>query len=918
MKSFLSEIVDHLFNSYQPEELQDIALVMPSRRSGLHLKTEIAQRIDQHIWAPEIITLDDFLSGLHEQEPIDSISVHFELYTCYKTLFENAGNFDSFHSWSSQILNDFNEIDRYLLSQKDVFKNLKDIKEIESWSFNAEELSEGQKKFLEFWEKLGELYVLFYRHLSQKGFCTHGKIYKDIASSPEKYLGKISHKQIYFIGFNALSKSEQTIFSYLNSLGKAQVFWDIDQYYMNDRLQEAGNFIRGYKNWNSEAFEKVPNNLIQEDKNIFIHPASTNLNQVVTAAKILGQKPDFSHHKSALLLADEQLLQPMLNALPESIDRLNITMGYSLRNTLSMELLDTLFEIKINSKRFQSSRKNTIYYKDLFKFLEHPLVYQYLETKSIDSEKIVSHFTRFNYSFITRQNLAEVSNDQGELFDILFFNGSETIKALIQSISDFLNKVRLTLLESEYSTIEVEALYKIISTLNKIEILNQQYGYLETIEGTRKLFGIVGKDEKLSFYGEPLEGLQMMGLLESRAIDFENVILLSCNEKFLPGVHAQNSFIPHDLKVYLGLPTKHDREAIFSYYFYRLFHRSKNIHLVYNNGLPNELDSNEISRYLIQVSNELPQEVKTIEHSFAWSNENRSGQVEKEPSTLLKIDQFIEKGISPSALNGYLACPQDFYYKYLLRISEKEALEENIEASTLGDIVHKVLEDLYEAHLPIITESKVDLMMKDYEALTEKQYNEHFPSKNYRYGKNLLQYKMALKSIKEFLTREKKSIKANGPIEILGLEMELKTSLEIETEDGVKQAILKGKADRIDKQNGKIRIIDYKSGFVKPDQVNTSSISKVFDKAKACQLLFYTYLYFRNHPDVMVDSGIISMRNLKAGFIKYELKENRKSVELNEMHLAEFELKLIEVIQEMYDSSLPFTHSPDAKYCMMC
>lgn len=918
MQSFLSEIAQKLLSKYSIEEFKDLAIVVPSRRAGLHFKTELAKQVKKTFWAPEIISLDDFLIDLHDLNPIDSISVHFELFYCYCKLFENPGAFDSFHSWSSQVLSDFNEIDRYLLPSELVFKNLKDIKEIEAWSFNADELSPGQQKFLEFWEKLGELYTLFNKKIEKKGFATKGRIYKDIANSPEKYLKDLSYKKIVFIGFNALSKSEETIFSWLKNLGKAEVFWDMDQYYMNDRVHEAGNFIRQYKKWDENSFKNIPNNTIKE-KNVTVYPANTNLNQVNIAAQILSKNPQFEDTKSAVILADEQLLKPFLNAIPTGIEKMNITMGYSFNNTLALELVDIIFNIQINSRRFQSSQnKNTIYFKDLFTFLEHVLVVKFFKKKGIDAKRVIQRFTKFNYSFITKNNLQDEFNENAAFLDILFYNPSAKTTQTLELLTSFCDNLRLNLIDEGFETFEVEVLYKIITNLNKIKELNKEYPYIESIDGIRNLFNLINQNEKLSFYGEPLEGLQIMGLLESRAIDFDNIILLSCNEKYLPGVHGSNSFIPHDLKVYLGLPTKQDREAIFSYYFYRLLHRVKNIHIIYNNGLPNGLDSNEISRYLIQIESELPHPIQYKEFNFEWDNESQPKEIFKDATTLQKIDKLFEKGLSPSALNSFLACPLDFYYKYVLRINEKEELEETIDNSTQGTIIHKVLEDLYNEHKPTITESSIDAMLNSYEELTDKEYQKEFPSKSYRYGKNLLYYKMALKEIKMFLTQEKKQIQKHGPIEIIGLEETLTTSLEIETPIGKKVINLKGNADRIDSQNGQIRIIDYKSGFVESKQVGVTSIEQVFDKPKAAQLLFYGYLYNKSNPNSGAISGIISMRNLKQNLISFALKEGKTAIPLNEELYNEFEEILISKVQDIYNTDLLFSHNSDAKYCMLC
>ena len=269
MQTFLEEIAATILKKHSIDELKEIAIVLPSKRAGLHFKTALANQLKQTFWAPQMLTLDDFIVNLHDLSPVNPIAVHFELYQCYKDIFEEPGNFDSFHNWSSQVLNDFNEIDRYLIPETEVFKNLKDIKEIESWSFNSTELSPGQIKFMDFWENLGELYHAFNKRLADKKIATKGKIYRDIASQPEKYLTNTKYNKIYFIGFNALSKSEQIIFKFLESLGKAEVFWDIDQYYIKNFNHEAGNFIR--KQINLREQKNIPNNLSQEKK-ITLYP----------------------------------------------------------------------------------------------------------------------------------------------------------------------------------------------------------------------------------------------------------------------------------------------------------------------------------------------------------------------------------------------------------------------------------------------------------------------------------------------------------------------------------------------------------------------------------------------------------------------------------------------------------------------
>ncbi|MCT4580390.1 MAG: PD-(D/E)XK nuclease family protein [Flavobacteriales bacterium] len=924
MTTFLKQIADDLIEHYTTEEFRNILLIVPSKRVGLHLKKELSIRLKKTFWSPQIKSIDEFLVEKHPLGVIDNISIHFELYQAYANLFESEETFDSFQSWSSQIINDFNEIDRYLLDHKAVFSNLKDIKEIEQWSFNSTELSENQSKFLVFWEKLGELYENFTNQLQAKQLATSARIYREIASQPQKYLNELPYQKIYIIGFNALSKSEEEIFKYLYQTSKAKLFWDTDQYYLNNKLYEAGHFIRNYK-WATESIKSSAGNTIStQAKNINIYPAKTAIDQVNIAAKIMEKDVAFRQEKSALILSDEHLLNPLVNTIPVGLDQMNITMGYALSNTLAQELLDTCLEVIINNQRFNKSNAKSIYFKDLIKLFENALFKQLTSEKTLTFSRFKREVIQYNYSFITLKNLRDYFGDFHQVLTFLFFDRNKTITTVLDELITFIQSVRQQLISVDELNIEIEALYRIEKVLNKVKGLLNTYPFITTLSGLRKIIRQVLNKEKLSFYGEPLQGLQVMGFLETRALDFENVILLSCNESFLPGVAPSNSLIPFDLKLYFNLPTKSDREAIFAYYFYRVIQKAKNIHLVYNNGIANGIDSNEISRYLIQVENELNDfeniNIQTHHINYLFNTKSKDKAVEKDSTTLHKLDLFFKNGISPSALNNYIACSLDFYYAYVLRIKEQEEVEESIENSTLGTITHQVLENLYTDLGPIIKVETIDTMLQLFEAETHKIFQEKFPQGNYKKGKNLLIFSMVLKSIKQFLLNEKRFIQQHGFIKILGLEQDLRHTLTITTTDGEKEVLLKGNADRIDIINNTIRVIDYKTGFIEQKNVSKQfdSLLTHQDSSKANQLMFYAYLYYKNFGKTNLTSGIFSLRNLNAGLLELKLKDGRTSLDFDTEIFDAYEKHLVEKIREIYDTSIPFTHNIDAKYCMIC
>ena len=921
MTPFLKQIAEDIIENYTIKEYKDILIIVPSRRVGLYLKKEMASLLKQTFWSPQIKTIDEFLTDKHKSGVVDSITVHFELYKAYCKVFGNEETFDSFQAWSSQILNDFNEIDRYLLAHKEVFSNLKDIKEIEQWSFNSDELSDNQNKFLIFWEKLGELYEVFSNQLESQNLATSAKVYRDIATKPTEYLNKLPYKKIYILGFNALSTSEENIFKHLYQTSQAKIYWDADQYYLKNKLYEAGNFIRRYK-WASESIKAVGSNLVGQEKKIHLYPSKTSIDQVNIAAKIMEENPAFSNEKSALILSDETLLNPLVNAIPIGVDKMNITMGYSIGNTLAKELFETCLDIIISSQRFSKGKMQSIYFKDLDKLFENALFKQFTSNKKEEFVKLRSSIIKYNYTFITPKNLTYFLGDYSTNLTFLFHDNNKSIENYLIEIAFFIQKVRSKLIQDDELNIEIEALYKIEQIIAKVQTILKKYPYITTLSGLRKLIWQVLGKEKLSFYGEPLQGLQIMGFLETRALDFENVILLSCNESFLPGVAPSNSLIPFDLKLFLKLPTKSDREAIFAYYFYRILQRAKNIHLVYNNGIANQLESNEISRYIIQLENELSHyENITIEkHQINYKIEHKSTEqsIEKDELTLSKIELFLENGISPSALNGYLACPLDFYYKYVLRIREQEEVEESIESSTQGTIIHKVLENLYTQFGPIITTESIDDMLKVYEAETHLIFNEAFPQGNYKTGKNLLTFSMALKGIRKFLKSERLFISQNGHLKILGLEEDLRHTLKIKTPTKTLEVLLKGNADRIDLVGNTIRIIDYKTGFVEAKEVKLF-FDKIIDSPKANQLMFYAYLYYKMENKVNIESGIVSFRNLNGGLINLILKEDSKTMlDFSPELFDEYEALLIEQILDIYDSEVDFKHNEEAKYCMIC
>ncbi len=917
--TFVREISKKIIEIHGEDNLRNVLVIIPSQRIGLHLKKEFAEQFSGTRWLPEITSIDNFVTKLSEQTPVDELDAVFELYLSYIKVFEKPDDFDTFLTWGKQILNDFGEIDKYLLESKDVFQNLQAIKEIEAWSFNAEELTETQKKFMEFWEKLGELYQHYNEDLASKGLCTKSSVYKKIALDPITYFSKLNFEKIYVVGFNALSLSEETMFKYLVNAKQCEVIWDADSFYLNDKEQEAGNFIRKYLGWSQAKKENFSNGIISNTKEIHLHAANSNIGQTLVASEILSEDVAFSTKKSALIFSDESLLRPMLNVLPKGIDKMNVAMGYPLNASNSYSLLDQIFSTLKNVERYK--QKSSLYYKDFENIFHHELIQLLLENKKIDLSSIEHKINKENYTYLPKKIITDALDKHAYLFDVLFYRSNADMAFLLNKVVYLFEEIRDVLLDLNVDIIEKEAVLVILSNLKKLSVVLTKHPFVKSPESILQMVKQLIRTGKVSFFGEPLQGLQVLGLLETRGLDFENLILLSCNEEILPVASYSQSLMPYDLRKYFGLPTKDDKEAMFAYYFYRLLQRSKNIHLIFNDGAPDGMSTNEISRYLLQVQNELESDrVKIISHANiseekfieidAFKAVAGSEDIQK------RVKHFLEQGLSASAINTFNKCPRDFFFSYLLRPNEADKVEENIESSTYGTIVHEVLEELYSVDDGLITLSLIEDMQQNFEEVLTKHFFDVFPSGNFKSGKNLLQFETAKYAISQFLKAEKQFVKEHGVIKILGLEKTFKKEITCQTPYGEMKFNLKGNIDRIDKIGNTIRIIDYKTGKVDDHLVFKSNMKSMY--SYSMQLMVYLYLFSGNEGGAEIQSGIMSMKDIGAGVqvLKMDTKDEDGIRNFDDELKMSFESYIQSFVCELLESE--YEHNESSKYCSMC
>ncbi len=952
MQPFLESVSKFIFNNYP--NTKTLQVILPNKRAGLYLKKYLTQKFGKPIWSPKIYSIDEFMNELSGFTTNDSLTLLFELYSIYKKEEgEKAQPPVEFFRWASILLNDFNEIDSYCINATDLFNYLNEVRAIELWDPSGGELTSFQKQYLHFWKLLGNLYNEFFKSLNQKKQGYQGLAYRTSASTPISEAIKKNKGPFLFIGFNALTKAEEMVIQNLTGTNCAEIIWDADDYYLNNKDQEAGIFLRNYLG--SKKFEPskknnsfpmgddlrtgmkeieiigVPGNIAQAKKTGEI------LKEIISQGKI--QQENEALLKTAVVLADESLLAPVLNSLPSEINKVNITMGYPLKYTSFHDFWNETLLLHEGVK--DNFGKRSFYYKNLLRVISHPVVL-YSDEMILLSKKIVSEIKQKNIIYVPLEKLEEIA---------LAFGKKEMSGLLFPLFSDWKNNPDLALsaginlIKKKISgkNVEDEILTSFLETFHQIQNLQEKFKLISDLPALRLIFNQITGGLTVPFSGEPLTGLQIMGMLETRTLDFENVILLSANEEILPSGKKQNSFIPVDVKRQFGLPTYNDRDAIFSYHFYRLIQKAKKIFILFNNDLSKNFGkgSSEKSRFISQIVEELPRinpNIKITQKTFSFPaspTEKIHLKISKNEQILKRLDELCSGGISPTALNTFLSCPLDFYFKYIACVREKEEVEEVIDDSSMGEFIHLALRDLFFPFIDkIISPSQLEERKKDSEKILENAFLTKYDKKDICFGKNHLSLKVAQKLVNSFLNREinylSKLESEKTFVKILHLEKEFQTEIQIQE----KKVRIKGKVDRIDMVGNTIRVIDYKTGLVIPGEVkieNTEILSCEKTKPKANQLLMYAYLFLKNNfqgqPDIIkahgnnngnhpsLISGIISLRKLSAGLMPLMINESQM---VDASSLVDFEREFSRVISKMYSSDEFWEHNPESEYCEFC
>ena len=904
MMPFLQHIAQELLKLPQ-DRLQQTVVVLPSRRASVFLKHYMSQELEQPIWLPKLISIEDFIAEQSGLQVADNLSLQFKLYEVYRAHAnkEEADSLEQFLQWSQTLLYDFNEIDRYLVDAKRLLSNLRGLKELEQWSLSEPDLTPFQEQYIRFFEHIYHWYEAFRQKLLAKGLAYQGMAYRQAAE--QIHLKPIVNQEVWFVGLNALTTAEKRIIQHLKDIGKAKLFWDADAHYVENELHEAGLFLRQHQ----EVYGGVkPQKLLEQQKKLRFIGCAKNVGQSRVAGQIVStfEKESVTKGETALVLADEQLLFPVLNNLAD-IDTLNITMGAPLNTTPLFTLVDLLLRMQV---RYQQYQRGGFYYRDVLKLLRHPYSVYLFSREHLQA--VQQEIQQKNMVFVKAKDLSVAD---ALLQEFLTPWDSPMAFRVMQALIDQLKETLI----SDKASLASEVLFqfqKCLKQLGNYIIESQESWDVKTLKII--FYQLIGK-ESIPFRGEPLKGLQLMGLLETRTLDFKKLIILSVNEEKLPAGKSNNSFIPFVLKKYFRMPTHEERDAVFAYHFYRLLQRVEEAYLVYNTQ-NDDFGSGEPSRFITQLKAELPQ--LDIQQQLLNADlpqmVDKGISIAKTEAVQASIADWAQHKVSPSALNTYIACPLQFYYRYIAGIRQEDEVEEFMESSTLGSAIHDALEKGYEdfkgkkldaASINQIEEKSLATL----DAILKKKFKQRLEQ-----GKNYLLHQVAQQMCKQFIASERATIKAGAKLHLMGLEQELKHVLNC---SGFELNLF-GKVDRVDQLNGQWRILDYKTGKVEAKDLSIAAwedLTSNTNKAKAFQLMLYAYLFLKNNHHIKnAWAGNFSFKNQKEGLLCLKKKGARKPMTIGEEELLFFEKQLKGLIIDIFNEKQAFTQTKKLSTCSFC
>ncbi len=951
MESFLKLVAADLYK-HTEGNLAHTAVVFPNKRAGLFFNEYLAQESDSPIWSPAYVSISELFRSLSPWEVGDPVKLVCELYKIFRRETQSTETLDDFYFWGEMLISDFDDADKNRVDTDKLFSNLQDLRNImDDYTFIDDEQEEAirqffqnfsierrtalKERFISLWNVLGNIYKGFRESLASQNIAYEGMMYRHVIEHLD--VDKLPYEKYIFVGFNVLNKVEHTLFTQLKDAGKAVFYWDYDEFYMKENRQavthEAGEFIRrNLRDFPSPLSGELFKNL-SKPKEVHYIASSTENAQARYLPQWIRNNLTTPEKETAVVLCNEALLQPVLHSLPAEVKHVNITMGFPLSQTPVYSFLIALLELHTHGFNFKSGRYT---FQSVVTLLKHP----YTRQLTGQAELLEKELTRNNRFYPLP---GELGKDEflTRLFTPLSGNLNLCIRlseTLQQVASIYQANTSGTEDTDAFNQLYRESLFKAYTTINRFRTLIEEDELTVQSETFRRLLVKILSTTNIPFHGEPAIGMQVMGVLETRNLDFRHLVLLSVNEGQLPKSGGDSSFIPYNLRKAFGMTTIEHKIAVYAYYFYRLLQRAERITLIYNTS-SDGLNRGEWSRFMLQFLIEWPH---PITRQFLEAGQSPQGTssitVEKTPDVMRQMQSLFDvranpkAKFSPSALNYYLDCPLKFYYRYVAGLSAPDEVSAEIDSATFGSIFHYAAEHIYKdltTHGKVINKEALetllrnDVKLQDYVDTAFKKLFFNVPQneKPEYNGVQLINSAVIARYLKQLLQNDLRY----APFTFIASEMEVDEPIDIQTPKGVIKSRIGGIIDRMDSKDGTLRIVDYKTGG---DADTPPHVESLFipDK-KRSNYVFQTFLYAaimcRKQPTMKIAPALLYIH--RAATETYspviQMGESRKPKEAVEdfsKYEKEYRERLQGLLEEIFNPEKSFTQTEIIEKCTYC
>ena len=951
MESFLKLVAADLYK-HTEGNLAHTAVVFPNKRAGLFFNEYLAQESESPIWSPAYVSISELFRSLSPWEVGDPVKLVCELYKIFRRETQSTETLDDFYFWGEMLISDFDDADKNKVDTDKLFSNLQDLRNImDDYTFIDDEQEEAirqffqnfsierrtalKERFISLWDVLGNIYKGFRESLASQNIAYEGMMYRHVIEHLN--VDKLPYEKYVFVGFNVLNKVEHTLFTQLKDAGKAVFYWDYDEFYMKENRQavthEAGEFIRrNLRDFPSPLSGELFKNL-SKPKEVHYIASSTENAQARYLPQWIRNNLTTPEKETAVVLCNEALLQPVLHSLPAEVKHVNITMGFPLSQTPVYSFLIALLELHTHGFNFKSGRYT---FQSVVTLLKHP----YTRQLTGQAELLEKELTRNNRFYPLPGELGK-----DEFLTRLFTPLSGNLNLCIR-LSETLQQVAGIYQANTSGTEDTDAfnqlyresLFKAYTTINRFRTLIEEDELTVQSETFRRLLVKVLSATNIPFHGEPAIGMQVMGVLETRNLDFRHLVLLSVNEGQLPKSGGDSSFIPYNLRKAFGMTTIEHKIAVYAYYFYRLLQRAERITLMYNTS-SDGLNRGEWSRFMLQFLIEWPH---PITRQFLEAGQSPQGTspitVEKTPDVMRRMQSLFDvrtnpkAKFSPSALNYYLDCPLKFYYRYVAGLSAPDEVSAEIDSATFGSIFHYAAEHIYKdltTHGKVINKEALETLLRnevklqDYVDTAFKKLFFNVPQneKPEYNGVQLINSAVIARYLKQLLQNDLRY----APFTFIASEMEVDEPIDIQTPKGVIKSRIGGIIDRMDSKDGTLRIVDYKTGgdADTPPHVESPFIP---DK-KRSNYVFQTFLYAaimcRKQPTMKIAPALLYIH--RAATETYspviqmgEPRKPKEAVEDFSKYEKEYRERLQGLLEEIFNPEKSFTQTEIIEKCTYC